>query len=312
MNIRNAMFASKDSRLRQSCKITSKRHMKPTNVRFVERMFSSKKNAIMTICMKSTKKQLKGLEKGKVTKTRTKTKTTGYNVFVKEKFAEIAQEQPELSNADVMKLVGGRWKNMSKVDQKPYCDLADQRNAPVNVESTETPKVSCVWCDKMFDTKEMAKTHMKIHLSSSTGNQLNRFAPDDLQDHIKKCNVCGLMLNERNIAEHMKIHEPENLLVEVSIIDDEASEQIEETLEEATVHEVVPVVVLVKLRTKYWPAEVIQSSSDSYEVKLCKRGEVLTVKKNGVKAFIPGLDICKGQSRDWKECYQVALEILET
>ena len=120
------------------------------------------------------------------------------------------------------------------------------------------------------------------------------------------------MLNERNIAEHMKIHEPENLLVEVSIIDDEASEQIEETLEEATVHEVVPVVVLVKLRTKYWPAEVIQSSSDSYEVKLCKRGEVLTVKKNGVKAFIPGLDICKGQSRDWKECYQVALEILET
>ena len=54
------------------------------------------------------KKQLKGLAKGKVTKTRTKTKTTGYNVFVKEKFAEIAQEQPELSNADIMKLVGGR------------------------------------------------------------------------------------------------------------------------------------------------------------------------------------------------------------
>ena len=118
------------------------------------------------------------------------------------------------------------------------------------------------------------------------------------------------MLNERNISKHMRTHEtePENLLVEVSTIDDEPNEV---TLEEVTADEEVPVVVLVKLRTKYWPAEVIKSSSDSYEVMLWKRGEALTVKKKDVKAFIPGLELLKGQSRDWKECYQVALELLE-
>ena len=74
------------------------------------------------------KKQLKGLEKGKVTKSKKKTKTTGYNVFVKEKFAEISDEQPQLSNSEIMKIIGARWKNLSKADQKPYCDLADQKN----------------------------------------------------------------------------------------------------------------------------------------------------------------------------------------
>ena len=64
-------------------------------------------------------------------------------------------------------------------------------------------------------------------------------------------------------------------------------------------------------RIKYWPAEVTKSSSDSYEVMLCKRGESLTVKKKDVKAFIPSLELLKGQSRDWKECYQVALELFE-
>ena len=63
------------------------------------------------------------------------TKMTGYNVFVKEKFAEISGEHKELSNAEIMRLVAGRWKNMSKEDQRPYLDLADQRNAPENVSA---------------------------------------------------------------------------------------------------------------------------------------------------------------------------------
>ena len=258
---------------------------------------------------------------------------TGYNVFVKEKFAEIGGEHKELSNEGIMRLVAGRWKNMSKEDQRPYLDLADQRNAPENVsapgnapgntlgnvpdapatEPTSSQTISCVWCDKTFQTKELAKTHFKTHMSSSSGgNRLNRLVPDEHQDHIKKCAICGLRLNERNLAEHMKNHGPEIELDVVDIINDDDNGEPEVTLEEASVvDDDVPIIVLVKLRTKYWPAEVTVSSSDSYEVVLCTRGEAMTVQKAAVKAFIPGLEICKGQSRDWKECYNVALELLE-
>ena len=37
----------------------------------------------------------------------------------------------------------------------------------------------------------------------------------------------------------------------------------------------------------------------------------MTVQKAAVKTFVPGLEMCKGQSRDWKECYKVALDLLE-
>ena len=38
----------------------------------------------------------------------------------------------------------------------------------------------------------------------------------------------------------------------------------------------------------------------------------MTVKKKDCKEFVPGLELCKGQKRDWKECYKVALELLDT
>ena len=273
------------------------------------------------------KKQLKGLEKGKVTKAKKKTKTTGYNVFVKEKFAEISAEQQQLSNAEVMKIVGARWKSLSKADQSPYCDLADGRNTP-NVEAEHESTFTCVFCDKKVLTKDLLKTHMKSHMgSSNSGNQLNRFGPDAQQDQIKKCNVCGLMLNKNTLTEHMKSHDEIQVqnAVENEVVQDDVADVTEEpaltvadvteepelTLEESsgpTNNDVTPSLVLVKLRTKYWPAQVKVIGPDTYDVILCKRGEEITVKKKDVKPFVPDPELMKGQSREWKMCYQVALE----
>ena len=38
----------------------------------------------------------------------------------------------------------------------------------------------------------------------------------------------------------------------------------------------------------------------------------MTVKKKDCTDFVPGPELCKGQKRDWKECYKVALELLDT
>ena len=129
------------------------------------------------------------------------------------------------------------------------------------------------------------------------------------------------MVNRITIYEHKKNHEN---VVPVTISEpdvslEESEENIVEpdcdmepvvTLEEE--EDTIPVVVLVKMRTKYWPAKVIASSSECYDVTLCKRGDALSVKKVDCKVFTPSPDMCKGQSREWKECYRVAVEIFES
>jgi hypothetical protein len=280
------------------------------------------------------KKQLKALEKGKVKRTVTKTKTTGYNVFVKEKFNEIGEQHKDLTNAEIMKIVGGRWKALSKQEQKPYCDLADSRNVS-NENPVVSSSISCAWCDRTFKNKNEAKKHMKEeHMATSTGNQLNRLQPDQNQDHIKKCDVCGLMLNERTMDDHIKTHgtvshQEHEVADAVEISNEEPEVTLEESVvnemnednsevEESVVNEmnednfeVTREIIMVRMRTKYWPAEVVGSSSDSYDVILCKRGDRLAAKKADCKVFVPGPEICKGQSREWKECYKTALEIID-
>lgn len=283
-------------------------------------------------------KQMKALEKGKVVKTKTKSKITGYNIFVKEKFKEIAEQHKDLTNTDIMKIVGGKWKSMSKADKKPYCDLAENSTvAAASENQVPISDIPCAWCERTFNSKDQAKKHIMEHLASRTGNQLNRIQPDQNQDHITKCNLCGLMVNQQNIDDHMKNHEvaTEEIVTETNaaeepvVIEEHVISETEEvTLEELEIaeteqvtleelendenEEIVPVIVLVKMRTKYWPAKVTASSPDSYDVTLCKRGDVLTVNKVRCKVFSPSPDMCKGQSREWKECYRVAVEMLQS
>ena len=80
-----------------------------------------------------------------------------------------------------------------------------------------------------------------------------------------------------------------------------------ETEEKSDIDDSVPVIVLVKMRTKYWPARVMNISPECYDAKLCKRGDELTLKKVYCKVFTPSLEMCKGQSRELKECYKVAI-----
>ena len=61
-------------------------------------------------------KQLRGVQKGKITKKRTPSKTSGYNAFVKEAFSDIARIS-QLSNTEIMKEVGRRWKSLTKEEK---------------------------------------------------------------------------------------------------------------------------------------------------------------------------------------------------
>ena len=271
-------------------------------------------------------KQMKALDKGKVVKTKSKSKTTGYNVYVKEKFKDIAAQHKDLTNAEIMKKVGSSWKEMTKADKKPYCDLADNGTVAAAPENpVPTNDIPCAWCERTFKSKDQAKKHMTEHISHSSGNQLNRIQPGPNQEHITQCNKCGAMVNRSNIDDHMKNHADaaEEIVDEVDAIEEPVgtddlefpeSETEEISLEELVNNddEMVPVVVLVKMRTKFWPAKVTSYSPDSYDVTLCKRGDMLTVEKVRCKPFSPSPDMTKGQSREWKECYRVAVEMLES
>ena len=293
---------------------------------------------------KKHKLQLKALGKGKVSKSTVKSKMTGYNLFVKEKFAEIATEQENLSNPEIMKIVGGKWKSMTSSEKKIYNDLADKRNdigSSANIVVDDySNTIKCCWCEKTFGDKDDAKKHMKEHMQRQ------------VQDQLKKCSICGLMLNQTSLSDHMKTHTvsdkvgPPTTEEILEDEDDEIEEQVEREItlaeiteapptnadildeqdiqdtngaheEQPTVEDGLekgdsPVVVMVKMRTRFWPAEVLGSTPDSYEVTLCNRGERMTVKKKDCKDFVPGPELCKGQKRDWKECYKVALELLDT
>ena len=43
-------------------------------------------------------------------------------------------------------------------------------------------------------------------MATITGNQLNRLQPAQSQDHIQKCDMCALMVNERTMDDHIKTH----------------------------------------------------------------------------------------------------------
>ena len=70
-------------------------------------------------------------------------------------------------------------------------------------------------------------------------------------------------------------------------------------------------IVLVKMRTKFWPAQIRTTLLDTYKVVLCGRQDVVSVKKKDVKPFIPNPELMKGQTRKWKLCYQTALEMMK-
>ena len=150
-------------------------------------------------------------------------------------------------------------------------------------------------------------------MSGGSGNQLNRIIPDDNQDQIKKCNVCGLMVNQNTLEEHLKSHGPEVTLQELANVPEVTlEEQVDDGSNPVMVEETEPRVVMVKMRTKYWPAQVISSTPGSYEVMLFKRGDKLKVKKTDCKEFTSNPDACKGQSRDWKECFKAAVDFIQT
>ena len=50
---------------------------------------------------------------------------------------------------------------MSKVDQKPYNDLAENKTVAVLPDKpVSTIEIPCAWCDETFQTKDQPKKHI--------------------------------------------------------------------------------------------------------------------------------------------------------
>ena len=90
-------------------------------------------------------------------------KPSGYNVFVKQKFAEISEEFTHLTNAEVMKVVGSRWKALSKDDQKHFCDLAEGKSNTAENEGAQavSSEIDCMFVKRALQTRSWPRSMLK-------------------------------------------------------------------------------------------------------------------------------------------------------
>ena len=124
-----------------------------------------------------------------------------------------------LTSAEVLKILGAQWKNLSIAEKKAYNDLADERNkeeTPTQISACFT----CPWCDETFDNKDECKKHAKGH-NQRVGDGLNQIVPDTDQDTLKKCQLCNLLLRESALDEDIKSHNVEEESDPVSLSDEE-------------------------------------------------------------------------------------------
>ena len=164
-------------------------------------------------------------------------------------------------------------------------------------------------------------------MPGSAAAALNKITPDNNQSTIKKCSQCDLLVTSGNMEDHLKSHSITHVdaIEEVTLEEDISESSVNQftEVEQASIErdenesainntEGLNKVVLVKLRTKYWPAEVISSSQNDVNVKLCKRGEILTISKEHVMNFVPDSTLLRGQSRIWKDCYRAAMDIIDS
>ena len=172
----------------------------------------------------------KELEKGKVKANKKPSKLTGYNIFIKESYANLAREERNLSSADIMRNLGNQWKQMSKTDKKAYNDLADEKNktsSEVNSQIDQQDRTfTCPWCDKKFPTKTECKAHLlRDHVTGPDSNALNSVVPDVNQDTLKKCEICHILMRQSALAEHKKSHENnDEITLEEEICEDTVEE----------------------------------------------------------------------------------------
>ena len=202
-----------------------------------------------------------------------------------------------------------------------------------SIREIEAVRFNCPFCDAHMDTKALLKDHIaEIHIQTEsnkggkTGNQLNRIPVPNNQERISKCDICGKMVNRNELERHMTINHfetlkdfieaDEDLLVE-DTNDDKSTEEVHEASEHDPTtdpEDTEPAdtkVVMVKRKTLWWPAKVIQETAENSNVILLNQKKTkLTVSKDNIKPFSVDHSQMEGMKRDWRDAYMKAVKLM--
>lgn len=70
-------------------------------------------------------------------------------------------------------------------------------------------------------------------------------------------------------------------------------------------------VVMVKRKTLWWPAQVVEKNNEDYLVKILNKTETVTkINKNHVKKFTIDNSQIEGMKREWRDAYLKAVKIV--
>ena len=191
---------------------------------------------------------------------------------------------------------------------------------------------ACPFCDSFMGTKVLLKDHIaETHIQTEhnkggkAGNQLNRIPVPNNQERISKCEICGKMVNRNELERHMTTNHSEtveefrnadeDLLVE-DLTDDQSTEAVHKALKNnpTAVSGTEPAyteVVMVKRKTLWWPAKVIQETAENSVVILLNQKKTkLTVNKENIKPFSVDYSQMEGMKRDWRDAFMKAVKLV--
>ena len=205
-------------------------------------------------------------------------------------------------------------------------------------------KFFCPFCEVHKSNKAWLKDHIaEAHIQSDgnkgskAGNQLNKIPVPNNQERISKCDVCGKMVNRNELDKHMTTNQSENLATleelgevnEVEVDEDQIereeleTEEVDEDhtdrdiVEEIETEEVLeiaatnPVVVMVKRKTLWWPAKVINEENENVTVILLNQKKTrITTTKDKIKPFSIDHSQIEGMKRDWRDAYMKAVKLI--
>ena len=177
-------------------------------------------------------------------------------------------------------------------------------------------KFFCPFCEIHRTTKIALKEHIAdVHIqgdsskSNKAGNQLNKIPVPTNQERISRFNICGKVVNRNDLEKHMKTDHIENSTLDgledpIEIIDEEYYNKSSTFEEIDEIEEKELKVVMIKQKTLWWPAKVLNEDHDSTTVILLNQKRTKkTVTKENVKPFLVDHSQIEGMKRDWRDAY---------
>ena len=128
------------------------------------------------------------------------------------------------------------------------------------------------------------------------------------------------MVNRNELERHMTTNHSEtveefsnateDLLVE-DLTDDQSTEAVHEAFQNNPTAVSGTEVVMVKRKTLWWPAKVIQETTENSVVTLLNQKKTkLTVNKDNIKPFSVDYSQMEGMKRDWRVAFMKAVKLV--